>query len=60
MTTYNGSKFLEDLLSSIKNQSFNIDEVLIFDDASTDDTFNTLRRFICINGENNCKIVKKI
>ena len=38
MTTYNGQKYIEEQLDSLKNQSRSIDEVLIYDDGSTDTT----------------------
>ena len=38
MTTYNGSKFIVHQLDSLRNQTRTIDEVLIFDDGSTDGT----------------------
>ena len=42
MTTYNGEKYIQNQLSSIFNQTMKIDEVLIFDDVSDDDTVNIL------------------
>lgn len=38
MTTYNGADYVATQLQSILNQSVEVDEVIIFDDCSTDDT----------------------
>lgn len=46
MTTYNGEKYIQNQLSSIFNQTMKIDEVLIFDDVSDDDTVNIIENFI--------------
>lgn len=45
MTTYNASRWVEDTITSILNQTFDDFEFLIIDDASTDDTVETIRRF---------------
>lgn len=49
MTTYNGSKFLERQLESILFQTHPVDEVIICDDGSTDDTENIILSFIANN-----------
>lgn len=49
MTTYNGEKFLLEQLEAIKNQSLLPNEVLIFDDCSTDSTLNQLVSYISKN-----------
>ena len=46
MATYNGEKNIIEQLNSLKNQSQKIDEVIIKDDCSTDQTVNIVRRFI--------------
>lgn len=46
MTTYNGEKYVEEQLNSLLNQTRKPDEVIIFDDHSTDDTPNIVRKFI--------------
>jgi len=46
LTTYNGEKFLNHLLESVYSQSIAIDEVLIFDDCSTDSTVYLIKNFI--------------
>lgn len=43
MATYNGSKFVEEQLSSILGQLGPTDEVVVVDDASTDDTVARVR-----------------
>jgi len=45
MCTYNGSKFLEEQLASIGQQSRLPDELIICDDCSSDDTLAKLRDF---------------
>lgn len=49
ITTYNGKRYLTDLLDSLKNQSREIDEVLIFDDCSSDGTVDLLNDYIIQN-----------
>lgn len=43
--TYNGAEFLEEALDSIEQQSYTNLEVIISDDASTDDTLQQCRTF---------------
>lgn len=46
LTIYNGSKFIIPLLNSLKNQTRKIDELLILDDCSTDNTTQLIRDYI--------------
>lgn len=46
MTTYNGSRFLIQMLDSLRNQTRKIDEVLIFDDCSTDNTVGLCEEYV--------------
>lgn len=46
MTTYNGEKYIVDQLESLRCQTKVPDEVLIFDDCSTDDTVKLMQDFI--------------
>ena len=46
MCTYNGSKFIKDQLNSIIEQSRKIDEIIICDDCSTDDTVAIINEYI--------------
>lgn len=46
LTTYNGSKFIVELLDSLKEQTRKPDEVIIVDDVSTDDTIKIVREYI--------------
>ncbi len=46
VTTYNGSKYIIELLNSIKNQTRTPDEVIIVDDVSTDDTVSIVKEFV--------------
>lgn len=46
LTTYNGMKYLEPLLDSLRMQTREIDEVLIFDDQSSDGTVAFMKQYI--------------
>ncbi|MBO5469811.1 MAG: glycosyltransferase [Lachnospiraceae bacterium] len=46
LTTYNGEKYLLELIESLRKQTHKPDEVLIFDDCSTDATINILEKYI--------------
>lgn len=46
ITTYNGSKYIEELLYSIYCQDRKPDEVVIADDCSTDNTYSIVQKFI--------------
>ena len=48
MTTYNGLKYISEQLESIKNQTVLPDEVLIYDDRSTDGTYEYVQEYIQI------------
>lgn len=50
--TYNGHCYIEKQLKSILNQSIQPDKVIIYDDASTDQTFYMVKRFILENALN--------
>lgn len=45
MSTYNGAKFLREQLDSIFSQTHPVDEIVVSDDASTDDTLNILDHY---------------
>lgn len=46
LTTYNGEKYLLELLDSLRMQTRTIDEVLICDDGSTDNTAVLIKNYI--------------
>ncbi|PKM60513.1 MAG: hypothetical protein CVU99_07860 [Firmicutes bacterium HGW-Firmicutes-4] len=46
MTTYNGRRFLREILDSLQNQTRLIEELLIFDDKSTDETVSYVQKYI--------------
>ena len=46
MATYNGEKYIVDQLESIRTQTHAVDEVIICDDCSTDETVEVVKRFI--------------
>jgi glycosyltransferase involved in cell wall biosynthesis len=45
LATYNGSRYLEDLLKSLHEQTLPFNEIIVIDDASSDDTVEILNRF---------------
>ena len=45
MCTYNGARFLSEQLESIANQIIPVDELVVCDDGSTDDTIQFLKTF---------------
>lgn len=49
MTTYNGSNYIIKQLDSLKNQSRKIDELIICDDCSTDNTVELVNDYIKSN-----------
>lgn len=45
MTCYNASKFIEQSIKSIKNQTYKNWELVIIDDLSTDKTIKIIKKF---------------
>ncbi len=58
MATYNGRKYISRQLNSICNQSRLPDEVLIFDDCSTDDTVCLVKQFVKERNLKNWHVIK--
>lgn len=58
LTTYNGENYIFEQLESIRCQSRQLDEVLIFDDRSTDNTIEILKDFIQKNNLVNWRYIK--
>jgi glycosyltransferase involved in cell wall biosynthesis len=56
LTTYNGEPYIIEQLESIRKQTLKPDEVLIFDDSSTDQTVELIEKFIDEWGLNSWKI----
>ncbi len=56
MSTYNGEKYIVDQLESLRKQSKSPDEVLIFDDRSTDHTVEIVTNYIQDNNLKNWQI----
>lgn len=46
MSTYNGEKYIEEQLDSIRNQTRKADEVIISDDCSSDSTYEKVQQYI--------------
>ncbi|MGL5434756.1 MAG: glycosyltransferase [Lachnospiraceae bacterium] len=53
LTTYNGEKYILEQLDSIRDQSMAPDEVLIYDDRSSDYTYHMVQEYISKNGLDN-------
>lgn len=49
IATFNGEKYIEEQLLSILNQTVRVDEVIITDDKSTDNTVSLIEKFISDN-----------
>ena len=45
LCTYNGETFIFDQLQSIINQIYKVDEIIICDDCSQDNTHNVIYQF---------------
>ena len=58
LSLYNGSQFIIEQLNSLKNQSKEIDELLIVDDCSSDNSYEICNSFIENNKLSNWKICK--
>ncbi len=54
LTLYNGEEYLIEQLESINNQSLKVDEVIIFDDCSTDTSYALTEEFIKKNNLSDC------
>ena len=46
LSTYNGSKYIIEQLDSLRLQSQSVNEVLISDDCSQDNTVQIIRKYI--------------
>lgn len=59
MCTYNGAKYLQEQLDSILHQTRPVDEIIVSDDGSSDDTLNILRtyaeKYPCLHYTKNLK-----
>lgn len=53
LTTYNGTRYIRELLDSIRLQQLPPDEVILVDDCSTDDTYELVNRYIAKYGLKN-------
>lgn len=58
VTTYNGERYLQGQLDSIRDQTLTPDEVIILDDGSTDGTSAMIRSYIKMNGLSNWHLVQ--
>lgn len=51
LCTYNGEKFIEQQLDSILNQTISVDEIIICDDCSKDNTVALINKYVLKNPE---------
>lgn len=58
MATYNSRRFILEQLDSIVHQTISVDEVVISDDASSDDTVSIIKGYIAQHGLDNWKIIE--
>lgn len=58
LCTYNGERYIKEQLESIVNQTVPIDEIVVFDDGSTDSTINIVEEFASIQKNITFQIVK--
>lgn len=58
MATYNSEKYILKQLDSIVAQSIPVDEVVICDDLSADNTVNVVNQFIAANGLKNWRVIR--
>ena len=58
MAVYNGEKYILEQLISITEQSKQIDEAIIIDDCSTDNSYNIVEQFIKEHDLDNWKLIK--
>lgn len=58
MSTYNGSKYVKAQMDSILNQTKKANEVLIYDDCSSDETYDIVRNYICEHSLENWKVYR--
>ncbi|WP_455056776.1 glycosyltransferase [Jutongia sp.] len=58
ISTYNGSRYIQEQLDSIRNQTRMPDEVLIFDDDSSDNTYEIISDYINLFKLDNWKLQK--
>ena len=57
MATYNGEKFIEKQLKSILDQTLQVDEMIICDDCSSDNTVEIIKNFIEVNSISNWRLI---
>jgi len=56
MATYNGAKYLIEQLESIRNQTYKVDEIIVVDDCSNDNTIELINEYIEKYPECNLKV----
>lgn len=59
MAVYNGEKYLIEQLDSIRKQTYLIDEVILIDDVSTDNSYELIHQYIDGYKLINWKLIKR-
>ena len=59
VAVYNGSRYIQTCLDSIKRQTERDFEIIIVNDGSTDDSEEVIKSYIIKNSELNIKLVSK-
>lgn len=57
MPAYNASKYIDESIESLIGQSIKLDEILIIDDCSTDNTLEIIRKYA--NTDKSIKILRQ-
>ena len=58
MCCYNGEKYIQEQMDSLKNQSRKADEIIIIDDCSKDDTVQIIKNYIQQNELHSWKLIE--
>ena len=57
LATYNGEEYIEEQLESILKQTYPVEQIIISDDGSFDNTKNIVKRIITENGQKDIRII---
>ena len=58
IANYNNSKFIEECINSLRNQTYKNIEIIFFDDFSTDNSINIIKKFTEVKVIQNTKKTK--
>ena len=60
MSCFNGSRWIDKAISSVLDQSFSINEFVIVDDGSTDDSLEVILKWVEVDKRIKVNIIKKL